>query len=116
MYLLNPETRGWASDPFSYFVSRQLGGMGLRSDFVFLRMNGKPKGISWRYWKDHADLEFNRRPDGALLENRGGLYHLIRTEKDWNTVVRPQNKKMWKQYPAKKVIILFMTFLKKDLD
>ena len=115
MYLLNPQTRNWLSEPFAYFVSRQMGGMGMRSDFVFLRMNGKPKGISWRYWKDHADLEFNRRPDGALLENRGGLYHLIRTEKDWNTVVRPQNKKMRKQYPAKKVITLLMTFLRKDL-
>ncbi|MEC8831237.1 MAG: hypothetical protein VX772_02670, partial [Bacteroidota bacterium] len=58
MYLLNPQTRNWLSEPFSYFVSRQMGGMGMRSDFVFLRMNGKPKGISWRYWKDHADLEF----------------------------------------------------------
>jgi hypothetical protein len=115
MYLLNPPTRKFLSEPFSYFVSRQLGGMGMRSDFVFLRMNGKPKGVSWRYWKDHADIEFNRRPDGSLVENSIHKNILTLKEKEWNTVVRSKNKKIRKQYPEKKVIILFMTFIKQDL-
>ena len=115
MYLLNPQTRSTLSEPFSYFISRQLGGMGMRSDFVFLRMNGKPKGVSWRYWKDHGDIEFNQRPDGTLLEDLGSKYVFTRTEKDWKTVVRPQNKEMRKQYPAKKVITLFISLLGKDL-
>jgi hypothetical protein len=115
MYLLNPPTRKFLSEPFSYFVSRQLGGMGMRSDFVFLRMNGKPKGISWRYWKDHSDLEFNRRPDGSLVEN--SIYKNILTlkEKEWNTVARSKNKKIRKQYPEKKMMALFMTLIKQDL-
>ena len=115
MYLLNPQTRNWLSEPFSYFVSRQLGGMGMRSDFVFLRMNGKPKGVTWRYWKDHTDLEFNRRPDGALLENSNSKYSLIRTDEDWKTVVRPKNAIIRKRYSAKKVIVLFTTLLRKGL-
>jgi hypothetical protein len=115
MYLLNPQTRNWLSEPFSYFVSRQLGGIGMRSDFVFLRMNGKHKGVTWRYWKDHTDLEFNRRPDGALLENLNSKYSLIRKNDDWKTVVRPQNVLIRERYSAKKVIVLFTTLLKKGL-
>ena len=87
----------------------------MRSDFVFLRMNGKPKGVSWRYWKDHTDLEFNRRPDGALLENSNSKYSLIRTDEDWKTVVRPKNAIIRKRYSAKKVIVLFTTLLRKGL-
>jgi hypothetical protein len=115
MYLLNPQTRSWLSEPFSYFVSRQLGGMGMRSDFVLLRMNGKPKGVSWRYWKDHTDFEFNKRPDGSLIEDSNSKYSLIRTEKDWKTVVHPQNAIIRKRYLAKKVVVLFTSLLRKGL-
>jgi hypothetical protein len=115
MYLLNPQSRSFISEPFSYFVSRQLGGMGMRSDFVFLRTNNKPIGVSWRYWKDHADIELSRRPDGSLLESVEGTYHLNRTEDEWKTAVRPQNKIMRKTYPGPKVLALFMAFLREGL-
>ncbi len=109
--LLRPCTRGYVSEAFSASLARDLGLFTIKNDFVFLSINGKPIGVSYRISRGKENFERNKKPEGYLITLRDFAdYIQVKNLENWRAMAKPSDKNFRVRYPHEDLVAQTLQF------